>query len=229
MKKLLVLPLLATTLLIGQLAHAVNFAQFVKERSAALAIGLGKHSYCESSVNSPEITGHNADKLVPIASVSKVFTTYFAVAKLGAFHRFETTIYVTEFNPATGAAAIHIQGSDDPYFTYDKVFFMIAELNKQGIKTLTKVTFDEGLRTFTKVREGSSPADDIDAYKFDPVTLADTQRSLTLLLNTNTWSQYSAKRAKGSVIVNGNELYKETLAAAAAKGTTCGAAGSTTT
>jgi serine-type D-Ala-D-Ala carboxypeptidase/endopeptidase (penicillin-binding protein 4) len=67
-----------------------------------LLVFLGLHlqaatlnTKCEKSEINGQVTGVNSKALFTIASVSKVFTTDWALRSLGPHYRFKTRLYIT--------------------------------------------------------------------------------------------------------------------------------------
>jgi serine-type D-Ala-D-Ala carboxypeptidase/endopeptidase (penicillin-binding protein 4) len=94
-----------------------------------------KQAYCYRHQNG-EIMGENIDKIMSPASVSKIYLSYFALKKLGAYYRFKTRILIKEDH-------IHIQGGHDPNFTSENLFYLFSKLNKLGIYKIKKLSFDK--------------------------------------------------------------------------------------
>ena len=132
-------------------------------------------AYARSSLNSmcyvenrsgAKVEGENAQSLFEIASVSKVFTSYWALQTLGSQFRFNTKIYLT---PVSGSVFdVHIQGAMDPFFGRQLTHFMFSELNRYGVKQIRQLSFDENFTTrwnvLTDFLETLSPStDDIEA------------------------------------------------------------------
>lgn len=107
-------------------------------------------SSCYVPLNNPdEIKGENIDQRLPIASVSKLITSYWAIKKLGLNFRFPTVLHTSP--TGDGAYDIHIQGSRDPYFGAERLHFAISELNKRGITKIRNLTFDESFKFFWSI------------------------------------------------------------------------------
>jgi serine-type D-Ala-D-Ala carboxypeptidase/endopeptidase (penicillin-binding protein 4) len=87
------------------------------------------------------IEGENTDKMYPIASVSKLFTSYWAVSQLGAYYRYQTLFHVLPLDG--GLVDMHIQGSRTPYFGREQLQYIVAQLNSLGVKKIRNLTFDE--------------------------------------------------------------------------------------
>jgi D-alanyl-D-alanine carboxypeptidase len=88
-------------------------------------------------VENGEMSGVNADQPVRIASVMKTLTTLWAVDTYGPTHEYSTKIY---YQPST--KELHIQGVRDPFFDRDRLYLLLSDLNKAGIKQLNRLTFD---------------------------------------------------------------------------------------
>jgi D-alanyl-D-alanine carboxypeptidase/D-alanyl-D-alanine-endopeptidase (penicillin-binding protein 4) len=79
--------------------------------------------------------GYQLDRPQRIASLSKIFTTFFASEKLDLQKRYELKIYVTN-------DALHIEGGRDPYFEEEKMFLLMKALNELGYMSFKTVTMD---------------------------------------------------------------------------------------
>lgn len=84
-----------------------------------------------------EISGVNADQPVRIASVMKTLTTLWAVDTYGPNFEFSTKVF---YQPST--KELHIQGARDPFFDRDRLYLLLSDLNKAGIKELNRLTID---------------------------------------------------------------------------------------
>lgn len=90
------------------------------------------------AIEDGKVQGVNPDKPVRIASVMKLLTTFWAVESLGPNYRYTTKIY---YEPAN--KEMHIEGSHDPFFDRDRLYLLIADLNKAGIKEISRLTADK--------------------------------------------------------------------------------------
>jgi D-alanyl-D-alanine carboxypeptidase/D-alanyl-D-alanine-endopeptidase (penicillin-binding protein 4) len=82
------------------------------------------------------LSSARAEEPVNPASVVKVATTLWALDRLGADHRYTTTVgYVGEWNRSTGALVgdLVIGGGDDPDFQWENAFLVARELNRLGL------------------------------------------------------------------------------------------------
>lgn len=109
-------------------------------RTQMRRIGAPTSSFCYA-IEEGKIQGVNADKPVRVASVMKLMTTFWAVEALGPNYRYTTKIFV---QPATGK--MHIAGSRDPFFDRDRLYLLISDLNKLGIKSASQITADKSFR-----------------------------------------------------------------------------------
>lgn len=101
---------------------------------------------CRSATPSiPEtVEGKNLDQLYPIASISKVMTTYWAVYEMGVQGRFPTRFYFQ--NLEKGKVNLHIEGSRDPYTDQAMFQFVVGQLNRAGIREVGTLSFDENFK-----------------------------------------------------------------------------------
>lgn len=90
------------------------------------------------------LEGVNVDDRYPIASVSKIMTSYWAVAKMGVDGRFVTRVAVRKVSGDT--YDLHLTGSRDPYFGKWAFQYLTSELNRLGITKIRQMTYDENLK-----------------------------------------------------------------------------------
>lgn len=142
--------LLATTLV---LTTSLAFAASKKSKRGKIHTPRGVarlNTQCELIEGSGKVTGIRPDVPYTIASVSKVFTTFWAVSKLGPKYRFPHKIYVT---PVAGDSFdVHIAGSDFPYFDKTMLQYLVSELNNNGVDQINNLTFDEKFDYATNIR-----------------------------------------------------------------------------
>lgn len=91
-----------------------------------------------------KIEGINLDARYPIASVSKIMTSFWAVSVMGAEGRFETRVYLRKVS--NDSFDVHLAGSRDPYFSMDSLQFLVAELNRNGVRRVRRWTFDQNFK-----------------------------------------------------------------------------------
>jgi len=109
------------------------------------AMGARLVSYC-SMDESKNIEGKNYRDRMPIASVSKVFTSLFAASKFKLDHKFTTVVYYTPVANSSGYYDVHVQGSGDPYFNRFKMHMIISKLNEAGVTKIRLFSFDENVK-----------------------------------------------------------------------------------
>ncbi len=101
-------------------------------------------SSCSMSDDKLELVGKNIDKLMPIASVSKIYTSLMAATGFNLESKFYTQIYVAPV--AADLFDVHIQGSHDPYFNNFKMHMIISKLNEMHVTKIQNLTFDENVK-----------------------------------------------------------------------------------
>lgn len=102
-------------------------------------------SYCFMNENDMEVSGgKNINEKLPIASVSKVFTSLSVLSTVSAKARLQTQFFVT---PVSGGIFdVHIKGSRDPYFQRSSMHMLISKLNEMGVRKIRTLTFDENFK-----------------------------------------------------------------------------------
>lgn len=122
--------------------------QFDQANAASL------RSSCRMQAGAPRtISGNAVNDRLPIASVSKIMTSWWIVSSRGLQYRFETKFHIIPVE--NGKFDVHVQGSRDPYFGKESLHFAISELNKHGIKNIRNFTFDENFKFFRDVTSAS--------------------------------------------------------------------------
>jgi D-alanyl-D-alanine carboxypeptidase/D-alanyl-D-alanine-endopeptidase (penicillin-binding protein 4) len=112
---------------------------------------------CSSEGTNGAVEGSsNLNAKFPIASVSKVFTSLWAMDKLGGSYRYPTQVYITQLN--NGAHDVHLRGSVFPYFDRTMFYFLIGELNKRGITKIDNLTYDENFEYGSVIRDNKDLA-----------------------------------------------------------------------
>ena len=124
---------------------AVSIASLASHRAHAVKLD----SYCVYLTSENKAIVQNAKKMLPIASVSKVFTTQWALHRLGPNYRFYTDFLITKDPKIAGAHRVHIKGTRDPYFDQINFHQMVSEFNRMGITHISLLTFDENLKFFS--------------------------------------------------------------------------------
>lgn len=116
------------------------------------------NTQCQKGTHNTTVTGTAADRVFTIASVSKVFTTHWALAQLGPHFRFQTQVHIT---PVAGDTFdVHLAGGNFPYFNRQMYQFLVAELNRLGVRRINHLTYDENFTyatDATRTVRSSSP------------------------------------------------------------------------
>lgn len=142
---LLTMAVVAPVALTSGHAHASKVVPKFVSLNKEFKIDPDAQSFCYRD-RTGELFGHNPHKQVTIASVSKLITSLWAIEELGADYRYPTKFYLKD-------KKLHISGSLDPVFSHRKLFFLLAQLNNQGVKELEEITFDKNLRVYTKAEK----------------------------------------------------------------------------
>lgn len=123
----------------GQLAFAdYDAREVVHDVSSQLKKIAGtKASFC-FAVDNGSVKGYNENDPVRTASVTKTITAFWAVERLGPNFQYTTKIYVQPSNHE-----IHIEGQRDPFFDRDRMFTLLADLNRKGMKEINRLTYDK--------------------------------------------------------------------------------------
>lgn len=108
--------------------------------SVGLAAELNSFCHVKAGEAASAIRGRDVNQRLPIASVSKIMTAEWAIARFGPNHRYETQVML--FNNKNGTWDLHFQGSRDPYFGQSQMHYLVSELNKMGITNIRRMTFD---------------------------------------------------------------------------------------
>ncbi len=106
-------------------------------RNALKQIGAGIYAI---SINRKDVLyEHNANSTLIPASVNKVFTAYTALKRLKPTSTFKTGIYIkgTLEKEGTLNGDLYLKGSGDPSLVSERMWMLVNELVRSGIKTIT--------------------------------------------------------------------------------------------
>lgn len=120
-----------------------------------------------------QLKGNNPQIKIRLASVTKLYTAFWALSRLGPNYQFETRFYIKNGN-------MHIVGSKDPVFDDRKVFYLLSQFNELGIKNIKKITFDKNLLVFPNKKNASEN---------NSFTAKDYVKFLKTYFNTKSWSK----------------------------------------
>ncbi len=158
-----------------------------------------KAAFCLAIENGP-IKGYNEDQLVRTASVTKTMTTFWAVEQLGPNFQYSSKIYYQASNHE-----LHIEGQRDPFFDRDRIFTLLADLNRRGITHLDRLTVDSNFWFWpdaTEIRYLGGAGYDRKAYSH-PKKSAFRQRRRHAML-----SPQVSTREPASIFSLGNKPFK---------------------
>lgn len=124
----------------------------------ALAAKPASHCTYDAAKDHAEIEGLDIHERLPIGSVSKLVTTYWALATQKPTDRYQTRIFITpvidEKSKQGQSVDLHFQGSRDPYFGKLALHVLISELNKLKIYKVRNISFDENFKFFWNAAGG---------------------------------------------------------------------------
>ncbi|WP_374075676.1 D-alanyl-D-alanine carboxypeptidase [Bdellovibrio bacteriovorus] len=122
----------------------VTLGSLIAASSASAKVYVNSMCTMKANSSGKVIEGDkNKDDKFPLASISKVVTSLWAVEKLGPDYRYKTKLHVTKVS--NNSYDVHIEGSRDPIFGRNASYYLISELNRAGvdIKKIENLTFDE--------------------------------------------------------------------------------------
>ncbi|MFZ3231590.1 MAG: D-alanyl-D-alanine carboxypeptidase [Pseudobdellovibrio sp.] len=162
-------------------------------------------SYCEVTLSKQNTyTGFRDQTMYPLASLSKVITTAWALKKLGPDFKFKTTWFLNPVKNQNGVFDAYLKTNFDPIFNIEKILFSLSELNKKGVLSIRNLVIDETTHIFLSVL--SDPHIDLDKV---PINSTDSAQNLKLILNSQNWSsqtQAAKEKLQAWAIVNNKIL-----------------------
>ncbi|MDH4467079.1 MAG: D-alanyl-D-alanine carboxypeptidase [Bacteriovoracaceae bacterium] len=165
------------------IAKADSFSEseiFSKLKKKLSTVGnIDEQSACYVNQNA-EVVGVNINQKRDLASVSKLLTTFFALANWGEQYQFKTTLYIFGNKG-------YLQGDLDPIFGTRRVYDLISQLNKLGITKLSQLFYDKKVIIKDSIM---SPSSATQVYGLDPEELIKSSgKQLMALMNTAKWSE----------------------------------------
>ncbi|WP_413558810.1 D-alanyl-D-alanine carboxypeptidase [Bdellovibrio sp. HCB209] len=137
------------------------------------------NSACTMKANADKIEGNDSkNEKFPLASISKLVTSLWAIETLGANYRFTTRLHLTKKSANT--YDLHIEGGQDPMFGRNVGYFILAQLamKQLGITKIENLTFDENLLMEWNVEEPVAIAGDTKFYPDQAAQVAHVQHEL---------------------------------------------------
>lgn len=162
------------------------------------------NSSCHMKANAPNkvVQGDKQkDKKFPLASISKIVTSLWAIEKLGPNYRFSTKFHVTR--NGNNNYDVHIEGGRDPIFGRNASYFIISELNKSSIdiKKIENLTFDEHFLLDWLAEESPRIGGDTPYYDTLEKQTEAIRKSLTADFSTAiSYTRYNALKAQAAKI-----------------------------
>lgn len=129
-------------------------------------------SFCTVPENGGSVTGINIEERLPIASVSKVFTSLFAITQMPINRKVYTQFYYTHLG--NGVYDVHIQGGIEPYFNRESMQWLISKLNEVGVTKINILSYDENFKYLHLTEKAFS----VTRLAVDPVTKKKKNRRL---------------------------------------------------
>jgi D-alanyl-D-alanine carboxypeptidase len=129
--------------------------------------------------NSGKIEGNGSkDEKFPLASISKLVTSLWAIETLGANYRFETKIHIIRKGQKT--YDMHFEGGRDPLMGRNVGYFILAQLamKQLGIEKIDTLSFDENFQMEWNVEEPVAIAGDTKVFADIAEQAAHVQREL---------------------------------------------------
>ncbi len=124
---------LIVTMSFTALAESQELDQIWQQLLQKDGLDIEKQSFCYLDADS-NIQGRNLDQKIRPASVTKLYTTLWALEKLGPDHTYKTQILLSN-------RSLHIIGANDSFFTSENIFYLISRLNQIGIENLDSISF----------------------------------------------------------------------------------------
>lgn len=146
-------------------------------------------SYCESVEGKLEsYNGFQDLKPYPLASLSKIFVSAWALSQLGPDYTFEV---IWKINPVPGKKGVfdaYLRSNYDPAMNIEKILFSIAQLQKKGVRRFRNLAIDETTRIYLSVF--SNPHVELEDV---PVSSKQSLENLDRVLNSTNWASQTQK------------------------------------
>jgi len=95
---------------------------------------LSKQSFCLEIDG--KVIGQNTTKKMRPASVTKLYTSYWAIKELGHDYRFQTEFFISN-------DTLYIIGGNDSYFVTENLILILDKLNTENVFSINKIVFDQ--------------------------------------------------------------------------------------
>lgn len=142
-------------------------------------------SYCEMTENNNSTySGFRDLQLEPLASLSKIITSAWAVEQLGLDHRFTTNIYLNPIDYELGVFDVYLSTNADPIVNIEKLLFYLSEMNQSGVRRIRNLVVDESTHIYLSVL--ANPHIELNQV---PVATEESQKGLNLIFNSKNWGE----------------------------------------
>lgn len=118
------------------LTVAIAMLSTVSHAAAAVTINAA----CEFTAEQG-LTGSSKEQSFVVASLSKIFTTQWALEIIGYDYRYETNIHIDAVSK--NEVDVHIRGGGDPTWGRERLHHLVSELDRLGVRKIRTLTFDE--------------------------------------------------------------------------------------
>ncbi len=144
-------------------------------------LGDSRISYCESvNGESGKYNGVRDTKRYPLASVSKLFLTAWALDKLGPDYKFENQWYLKKVSD--GLYDVYFKANYDPALNIEKMLYAMALMRAQGVQKIRQLVIDETTRVYLSVL--NDPHVELSEV---PVSSNQSIENLKLIFNSSNW------------------------------------------
>ena len=134
LSKIILLGFSAIFLTSGIYSENLDIKNIWSRLNANYSLDLNKQSFC-LEVNGSIISQNQNEKVRP-ASVTKLYTSFWALNKLGYNYRFKTQFLIDKNK-------LFIIGGNDAYFVSENIILILNQLNQLGIEQVSEVVFDK--------------------------------------------------------------------------------------
>ncbi len=146
-------------------------------------------SYCEILEDQANTySGVRDTQLEPLASLSKVITSAWALGTLGADYRFQSEWYLKQVPGRAGIFDAYLKTNYDPVVNTEKLLYYLSELNAMGVKGIRELVIDQTTRVYISVL--SAPHIEL---KDIPISSDETKENLKLIFNSKNWASRTLK------------------------------------
>ncbi len=144
------------TLNLGRMAFVFVVFNFFSLRLFSASMGSACYLVAKEG---QQIEGVNTKQMFEIASVSKIYTSFWATHLLGSDYRYPTEIYlkripITSKKIKEGTFDVHFKGYRDPYTGREMMQYVLSVLQQKGVMHIRELTFDDQFKFLQDVRLG---------------------------------------------------------------------------